>query len=101
MGDYKVVRAEVNDEQTLCDMFLSHISENTAYISHGEIQMGVGIGHFENGVLITAPSPKARECWMKYIIVYKSLGSRGLPEECMDFARRYTPDLYKIIKEEK
>ena len=41
------------------------------------------------------------ECWMKYIIVYKSLGSRGLSEECMDFARRYTPDLYKMIKEGK
>ena len=87
MSDYKVVRAEVNDEQTLCDMFLSHISENTAYISHGEIQMGVGIGHFENGVLITAPSPKARECWMKYIhgnmtepdraMVYKAVDSDG------------------------
>ena len=41
------------------------------------------------------------ECWMKYIIVYKSLGSGGLPEECMDFARRYTPDLYKMIIEGK
>ncbi|MDY4083214.1 MAG: hypothetical protein SOY25_03015 [Eubacteriales bacterium] len=41
------------------------------------------------------------ECWMKYIIVYKYLWSGGLPKECMDFARRYTPDLYKMIKKEK
>ena len=41
------------------------------------------------------------ECWMKYIIVYKSLGRNGLPDECMDFARRYTPNLYEMIKQEK
>ena len=87
MADYIISRAEITDELTLCDMFLSHISENTAYISHGEIQMGVGVGHFENGVLVTAPSPKARECWLKYIhgnltepdraMVYKAVGPDG------------------------
>ena len=41
------------------------------------------------------------ECWMKYVIVYKSLGCIGLSEEYMDFARRYTPELYKMMNEGK
>ena len=41
------------------------------------------------------------ECWMKYIIVYKFLGRKELSDECIDYARRYTPDLYRMIKGEK
>lgn len=87
MKDYIVTRAAVEDEQTLCDMFLAHINEHTEYISHGEIQMGVGIGHFEDGVLVTSPSPDARQFWMKYIhgnmtepdraMVYKAVAEDG------------------------
>ena len=67
MKGFEVIKATVDDEQTLCDMFLAHISKHNEYISHGEIQMGVGDGHFEDGVLVTAPSAHARHFWMKYI----------------------------------
>ena len=65
--EYTISRAHVEDEVTLCEMFLSHLDDHSEYISHGEIQMGVGDGHFEDGVLVTSPSQNARHFWMKYI----------------------------------
>lgn len=67
MDDFKIMRAVIEDEQTLCEIFIRHITANTEYISHGEIQMGVGEGRFEDGVLVAKPSPHAMEYWMKYI----------------------------------
>ena len=67
MDDFKIMRAVVEDEQTLCEIFIRHITANTEYISHGEIQMGVGEGEFEDGVLVARPSARAKECWMRYI----------------------------------
>ena len=67
MAEFKIIRATVEDEQTLCEIFLKHITAHPEYISHGEIQMGVGEGEFEDGVLVARPSARARECWMRYI----------------------------------
>ena len=67
MIGFTVVPAHVEDEQALCDIFLKHISTHTEYISHGEIQMGVGEGRFEDGKFMTGVSPQARHYWMKYI----------------------------------
>lgn len=86
MADFKVVRATVEDEQTLCDMFLKHITAHPEYISHGEIQMGVGEGHFDDGEFVTMPSPYAQKYWMKYIhadmtaddaAVFKAVSAEG------------------------
>ena len=65
--EYTISIARIEDEVTLCEMFLSHLNDHTEYISHGEIQMGVGDGHFEDGMLVTSPSPNALHFWMKYI----------------------------------
>ena len=67
MEGFEINRATVEDEQTLCEMFLKHITAHPEYISHGEIQMGVGEGEFKDGVLVARPSARARECWMRYI----------------------------------
>ena len=67
MEGFEIIRATVEDEQPLCEMFLKHITAHPEYISHGEIQMGVGEGEFEDGVLVARPSVRARECWMRYI----------------------------------
>lgn len=86
MAEFTVVRAVAEDAHALCDIFLDHISAHTEYISHGEIQMGVGEGHFEDGVLVAKPSSHAREAWMKYIdadlvaddaAVFKAVTSSG------------------------
>ena len=67
MADYKLVKASLDDAGLLCDVFIGHISSHKEYISHGEIQMGVGVGHFEDGSFVTDLAPDAREAWMKYI----------------------------------
>jgi len=67
MAEYVITEALVEDEAMLCDMFLEHITANTEYISHGEIQMGVGEGDFVDGKLVARPSSNARHFWMKYI----------------------------------
>ena len=62
-----VLNADLNDAEALCDIFLNHISAHKEYISHGEIQMGVGTGCFIDGKLVADVSADARRCWMKYI----------------------------------
>lgn len=78
----KIIEASHSDKDTLCNMFLDHITAHPEYISHGEIQMGVGIGKLVNEVFVTEVSPMARHYWMKYIdmningddsVVYKAV----------------------------
>ena len=87
MADFNILRASVEDEQALCEIFLNHINAHPEYISHGEIQMGVGEGYFEDGDFVTMPSPRAKEYWMKYIhadmiaddaVVFKAVSSEGV-----------------------
>ena len=65
--DFQIFKAGVEDEKTLCDLFFEHIEKHTEYISHGEIQMGVGEGHIDEGKFITSPAPQGRSFLMKYI----------------------------------
>lgn len=67
MTDYKILNASHDDASAMCDIFLAHISAHTEYISHGEIQMGVGTGYFKDGEFITGVASEARTAWMKYI----------------------------------
>lgn len=67
MADCKLVKASLEDAGLLCEVFIGHISSHKEYISHGEIQMGVGVGQFEDGTFVTDLAPEAREAWMKYI----------------------------------
>lgn len=56
------------DAERLQEAFLGHINAHTEYISHGEIQMGVGVAvHTEDGKFAGRPSPNAVEMWHKYI----------------------------------
>ncbi|MBO5596860.1 MAG: GNAT family N-acetyltransferase [Bacteroidales bacterium] len=63
----KILAAQKADAETLANLFLSHIDAHREYISHGEIQMGVGVGRMVNNLLEAEPSPEAREKWIKYI----------------------------------
>ena len=63
----KILVAQMADAPTLADIFMGHISAHTEYISHGEIQMGVGEGVVKDGVLVAQPAPDGRQKWMKYI----------------------------------
>jgi ribosomal protein S18 acetylase RimI-like enzyme len=86
MSEFKLLRADMADATMLCRMFLHQITTHPEYISHGEIQMGVGEGRFENGRFITNPSPNAEAQWMKYIgekltsdesAVFKAVDGKG------------------------
>ena len=63
-----IVPAHPSDAAALARLFIGHISAHPEYISHGEIQMGVGIGELKDGTFVTRPAPDAREKWTKYIL---------------------------------
>ena len=60
-------KATRKDKDALADLFIGHLSTHPEYISHGEIQMGVGIGKVQDGAFVTALAPDARDKWLKYI----------------------------------
>lgn len=62
--------AQKEDAQALADIFLGHIATHTEYISHGEMQMGVGQGVIIDGELKAVPAPDGREKWMRYILLH-------------------------------
>ncbi len=70
MSEIIILPAAIEDRDNMADLFLSHISQHTEYISHGEIQMGVGEGIMQDGSFVTYPSPNAREMWLKYITAH-------------------------------
>ena len=67
-----ITSASAADAQALADLFIGHITAHPEYISHGEIQMGVGVGTIQGDRLITRPAPDAREKWIKYILAEMS-----------------------------
>ena len=64
----RIVSASAADAAALADLFIGHITAHPEYISHGEIQMGVGEGFVQDGCFMTRPAPGAREIWMKCIL---------------------------------
>lgn len=82
----EIIEASVQDCRVLCDIFMNHITSHPEYISHGEMQMGVGKGHVENGKMVAEVTSSAREIWLRYIhanivgensVVYKIADSDG------------------------
>lgn len=68
IADYQIIKADTADAQEMCGMFFGHISAHNEYISHGELQMGVGQGRVVDGRLVASPAPDGRAYWMKYIL---------------------------------
>ena len=67
----KILPAQLQDAPVLSDMFFAHLDADPSYISHGEMQMGVGTGCFtEEGTLLSAVAPDGREKWMRYILAH-------------------------------
>ena len=63
----EIRNARPKDALELADLFIGYIDEHREYISHGEIQMGVGEGVIKDGHLEAAPARLARAKWLKYI----------------------------------
>ena len=68
MNRFNIRRAVLADAELLQKSFISHINAHPEYISHGEIQMGVGMAtHTADGSFTGKPSPNASAMWHKYI----------------------------------
>ncbi len=68
MMNIKFEIAKPSDAEVLADIFWSHINAFPEYISHGEMQMGVGAASIaENGDIVPSPAGNGREMWLKYI----------------------------------
>ena len=66
-----IMRIEIampEDASELSRMFFSHLEAHPDYISHGEMQMGVGTGHYVDGKLYTSVAADGEEKWMRYIL---------------------------------
>lgn len=70
MNKINILPALPSDAECLADLFIGHITEHPEYISHGEIQMGVGESFVKDGSFVTRPTPDARDKWMKYILAH-------------------------------
>lgn len=68
MNRFNIRRAVLADAELLQQSFINHINAHPEYISHGEIQMGVGVAtHTADGSFAGKPSPNASAMWHKYI----------------------------------
>ncbi|MBP3419904.1 MAG: GNAT family N-acetyltransferase [Marinifilaceae bacterium] len=55
------------DVEQLKSIFMGNLQTNPSYISHGEVQMGVGELRFEEGDLHGYIAPNGFDMWEKYI----------------------------------
>ncbi len=68
MNYFIIRKAILSDAELLQQIFVNHINAHPEYISHGEIQMGVGLAsHTTNGNFVGKPSANAAIMWHKYI----------------------------------
>lgn len=78
--------AKLLDKDALADLFYTHLSENAEYVSHGEMQMGVGRLVFNGNEYVPRLDTDSRRLWLAYLeehitsdgmAVYKAEDSAG------------------------
>lgn len=86
MNEIHIKPATVSDKEALADLFYAHLSENVEYISHGEMQMGIGHLVFNGKEYVPQLDADTRHLWLTYIVehmtaegmaVYKAEDSTG------------------------
>lgn len=86
MNEIHIKPAAVSDKEALADLFYAHLSENVEYISHGEMQMGIGHLVFNGKEYVPQLDADTRHLWLTYIeehmtaegmAVYKAEDSTG------------------------
>lgn len=86
MNEIHIKPATVSDKEALADLFYAHLSENVEYISHGEMQMGIGHLVFNGKEYVPQLVADTRHLWLTYIeehmtaegmAVYKAEDSTG------------------------
>lgn len=86
MNEIHIKPVTVSDKEALADLFYAHLSENVEYISHGEMQMGIGHLVFNGKEYVPQLDADTRHLWLTYIeehmtaegmAVYKAEDSKG------------------------
>ena len=67
MNEIHIKPATVSDKEALADLFYTHLSENVEYISHGEMQMGIGHLVFNGKEYVPQLDADTRHLWLTYI----------------------------------
>ena len=67
MNEIYIKSATVSDKEALADLFYAHLSENVEYISHGEMQMGIGHLVFNGEEYVPQLDADTRHLWLIYI----------------------------------
>lgn len=67
MNEIHIKPATVSDKEALADLFYAHLSENVEYISHGEMQMGIGHLVFNGKEYVPQLDADTRHLWLTYI----------------------------------
>lgn len=62
------IEASLKNVEELKALFMGNLEENPSYISHGEVQMGVGELRVENGEFQGYVAPNGSAMWEKYIL---------------------------------
>lgn len=66
--NYIIRIANKTDIDLLTAVFINNLEKHPEYISHGEIQMGVGVAsHKTDQSFAATPAPSAEKIWKKYI----------------------------------
>lgn len=63
-----ILEAVPADAESLKEIFFAHLASNPEYISHGEVQMGVGeMSLNPDGSVSAGIAPDGEKMWLKYI----------------------------------
>ena len=83
-----ITPATAADADALADLFIGHITAHPEYISHGEVQTGIGEVSVQDGNFIAHPTPDAKEKWMKCFLemlrndalvgIWKAVDDKGI-----------------------
>lgn len=67
MEEILISPATLPDKDALADLFYAHLSENAEYVSHGEMQMGVGHLVFNGDEYVPRLDADSCHLWLAYI----------------------------------
>ena len=76
MDNIVIAPATIQDKDALADLFYAHLSENVEYISHGEMQMGIGHLVFNGEEYVPQLDADSRHLWLTYIEEHMTTAAR-------------------------
>ena len=66
-NEINIIPAQPDDAESLMQMFYANLETHSGYISHGEVQMGVGKLTFDGEKYVPSVVRESRDLWLIYI----------------------------------